>query len=155
MKKLNKLICLFALGIMVLTGCNYDPNQLNQGLNWFVTGLGIAAVAVFVFLIVMAIVASKYKGKAVKVKVVKKHEIIVARGSTMGGRGLPGFKGTSGESRKTRRSKTRMSNSKVEVEIDGEKKILKCNDNVILDKLSIGKVQNVRVKFGAIVKILK
>jgi hypothetical protein len=136
-----------------LTGC-YDTNTHGNIWNGFITGIAILAAAVLVFFIVLGIASAFYKGKDVKVKVLKKHEAKVLRGGMMG-RSSPGYKGQTDLSRRARRQKGRLKFSKVSVELDGKEKLLRCNDNVILDKLLIGKVNHIRIRFGEVIKILK
>ncbi|MCL1789250.1 MAG: hypothetical protein FWG33_02740 [Oscillospiraceae bacterium] len=153
MKKTLKISALSALGL-AFTGCRYTPNSFGTGWNVFITILGIAAGLLLLFFIIYGIVSSIYKGKDVTVKVLKKKEANVLRGNMMG-RSSPGYKGQTDLSRKARRQKGRLRYSKVIVELDGQTKTLKCNDNVLLDKLMVGKKNNIRIKFGEIVKILK
>ncbi|MCL1832682.1 MAG: hypothetical protein FWG45_07240 [Oscillospiraceae bacterium] len=155
MKKFSKLYVFFAIAIVSLTmnGC-FDTNKFGKGWNNVIIGLGIAAAVILLAFIAYAIVTTFYKGKVVMVKVLKKKETRVLRGSTIG-RGTPGYKGQTDLSRRARRQKTRMRYSKVVVELDGEKKTLRCNDVVLLDKLVVGKINKIRIRFGEIVKIQK
>jgi hypothetical protein len=153
MKKFFKLVALSGLLTVALTGC-YSAGSHSNVWNIFIIALGILAGAVLLFFIVFAIVSSVYKGKDVKVKIVKKVESKVLRGNMMG-RSSPGYKANVDLSRRARRQKGRLKYSKIIVELDGKEKTLKCNDVVLLDKLSVGKMQNIRIRFGEIVKILK
>lgn len=109
-------------------------------VNYVIYALGGAAAAVLLFFFVMAVVSAFYKGKKTKVKILKKHEVR--------------FKRKRGKTKYGNASE-RFYRSKIDAETDGKQKTFKCNDIVILDKLSVGGVYNVRVKFGAIVKILR
>jgi hypothetical protein len=155
MKKFVKPYMFLIMGAAALTmsGC-FDTNEFGRGWNRVIIGLGILAAAILVAFIGFAIVSTFYKGKVVMVKVLKKKETKVLRGSTIG-RGTPGYKGQTDLSRKARRQKTRMRYSKVVVELDGVKKTLRCNDIVLLDKLVVGKINKIRVRFGEIIKIQK
>ena len=156
MKKAMKLIkpgVLIALGGF-FTGCEYTPNSFGSGWNVFITILGIAAGLVLLTFVVLGVVSAVYKGKDVGVKVLKKKEAKVLRGNTMG-RSSPGYKGQTDLSRRARRQKGRLRYSKVVVELDGQTKEFRCNDNVILDKLMVGRINKVRIRFGEIIKILK
>jgi|GEM_PF-5384769 len=117
------------------------PETFGKVVNNVVMGLGIIAAAVLLFFFIAAIVSLVYRGKTVGIKVLKKHEVKFKKRRTR-------------DSRLASRG-GRYQRSKIDVEIDGDKKTLKCNDFVILDKLSVGGKYNVRVKFGAIIKILK
>jgi len=121
------------------------PETFDKVMNYVIYALGIAALAVLLFFFVAAIVSVVYKGKRVAVKILKKHELKFKRRRTS-------IKNTKAASRGSRYSR-----SKVDVEFTdtGDKKTLKCNDFVILDKLSVGYTYNLRVKFGVIEKILK
>ncbi|MCL1902973.1 MAG: hypothetical protein FWF94_00965 [Oscillospiraceae bacterium] len=153
MKRRIKMLALVAMAV-VFTGCEYTPNGFGSGWNVFITVLGIAAGAVLLFFIGYGIVSAVYKGKDVTVKVLRKKEANVLRGNMMG-RSSPGYKGSVDLSRKARRQKGRIRYSKVIVELEGDTKTLKCNDNVLLDKLRVGKQNRIRIKFGEIVKILR
>jgi len=152
MKKLLSVIGL--LGLLGLTGCEYTPDRFGGGWNIFVTILGIAAGVVLLFFIGLGVASVVYKGKDVQVKVVKKIESKVLRGNMMG-KSSPGYKGQTDLSRKARRQKGRLRYSKILVEFDGKEKLLKCNDNVLLDKLAVGRINKIRIRFGEIIKILK
>ena len=157
MKKTARLFLLITLGAFLglsLTGCEFTPDSFGSGWNVFMIVLGIAAGGLLLFFIGYAVVSGIYKGKDVSAKIVKKVESKVLRGNTYGGRGSPGYGGQT-LSRKARRQKERIRYSKVIIELEGERKTLKCNDFAILDKLSVGKTQRIRIKFGEIVKVLK
>ena len=153
MKKTLKLSTLIAFGAL-FTGCEFTPNNAGSGWNVFLAVLGIAAGAVLLLFIVYGVVSSVYKGKDVSVKVLRKVETKVLRGNMMG-RSSPGYKGQVDLSRRARRQKGRLRYSKIIVDIEGKTKTLKCNDNVILDKLMVGKINKIRIRFGEVVKILK
>jgi hypothetical protein len=142
--------------LLMASGCEFTTSDFGSGWNRVIMVLGIIAAAVLALFIAYAVVSVFYKGKAVTVKVLKKKETTVLRGNTIG-RGTPGSGGGKSDlSRKARRQKTRMRFSKVVVELsDGAKKTLRCNDVVLLDKLVVGKINKVRIRFGEIVKILR
>jgi len=112
----------------------------DKAVNYAVYALGIAAAAILLFFFAAAIASSVYKGKKTQVKILKKHEVKFKRARNK---------------RTNRYAGGRFFRSTIDVEVGGEKKTLKCNDNVILDKLSVGGSYNVRVKFGTVVKILR
>lgn len=117
-----------------------NQEVFGKAVNYVIYALGIAAGAVLLFFFAAAVVSAFYKGKKTGVKILKKREVKFKR------------------SRNRRRGgnvNERYSRSKIDVEVNGEKKTLKCNDLVILDKLSVGGSYSVRVKFGSIVKILR
>jgi hypothetical protein len=136
------------------TGCEFTPDGFGGMWNIMVTVLAVAMGAVLLFFIVLGFVSVFYKGKNVMVKVLKKKESKVLQGGMMG-KTAAGYKQAGGMSRKQRREKGRIRFSKVIVELDGKTKTLKCSDIVILDKLSVGKISKVRVRFGEIIKIMK
>ncbi|MCL2634838.1 MAG: hypothetical protein FWD34_10040 [Oscillospiraceae bacterium] len=140
MKKLLSLSGIAGL-FLILTGCNFEQSHLNSTVNYAVYAIGIAAVGILAFFIIFSVVSTIYKGKKTAIKVLKKKELK--------------FEQRKGVGAKTAQINARYSRSKIVVEIGEKKKTLRCNDNVILDKLSVGKTHNVRVKFGVIVKILK
>jgi len=152
MKKLFYVVTLVGLAGL-LSGC-YDPASHNNAWNIFIIGLGIFAGSVILFFIIAGIVVSFYKGKDVEAKVLKKLEAKVLRGNTIG-RGTPGYKGQTDLSRRARRQKGRHRNSKILIELDGKEKTIRCSDNVLLDKLIVGRTNKIRIRFGEIVKILK
>jgi hypothetical protein len=150
MKKAIKFLPFIAL-LGMLTACSSDdvPNQAGRGYNAVIIGIGITAAAVLVFFIGLAIVSAFYKGTDVHVKILKKKEPKVLANKIAGARGGADL------SRRVRRQKGRIRYSKITVELDGKKKVLKCSDVVIFDKLPVGKIQKIRIRFGEIVKILK
>jgi len=154
MKKIKVLGLAAILGAALgLTGC-FDTNEFGRGWNVAMIVLMCIAGAVLLFFVVYGIVSAVYKGKVCDVRVVRKIEKQVLRGSTIG-RGTPGMSGRSDLSRKARRQKTRMRYNKVVAELDGKEKTLRVNDIVLLDKLIVGRVSKVRIRFGEIVKIMK
>jgi len=156
MRKTAKLLGLIGLGVGLsgLSGCQYSLEGFGGAWNVMVTVLAILAGAVLLFFVGVGIASTFYKGKDVTVKVLKKKEPKVLQGSTMG-KTSAGYRASGTMSRKQRRQKGRIRFSKVIVELDGAKKTLKCNDVVLLDKLSVGRSNNVRIRFGEIIKILK
>jgi hypothetical protein len=154
MKKFLRLIGLAGLLTVLLTGCEYSPNNFGGVWNKFVIALGLVAGAVLLFFIVLGIISIFYKGRVVTVKVLKKKEAKVLRGNLMGGNSV-GYRNRADLSRKARRQKGRIRYSKVLVELDGKEKMLKCNDIVLLDKLMVGKMNKIKIRFGEIIKILK
>ena len=151
---MKRAIQLFLLGTigLILTGCGNGNVMQSVGPAWntFITVLGICAGAVVVFFIVAGVITVFYKGKDVDVKVLKKKETKVLQNKTSAG-----YRGQSDLSRRARRQKGRIRYNKVVVELDGKKKTLKCNDIVIFDKLSVGKVNHVRIRFSEIIKLFK
>jgi len=151
------LATMFA-GILGLSGCS--TNDFGEGWNTAMTVFMIIAGAVLLFFVVYGIVSAVYKGKVVNVKVLRKIETQVLRGNSIG-KGTPGMGGGRSDlSRRARRQKTRMRFNKVIAEVTGDdgemkEKTLRVNDIVLLDKLIVGKVNRVRVRFGEIIKIVK
>jgi outer membrane lipopolysaccharide assembly protein LptE/RlpB len=144
-----------AAAILTLSGCDFNTNNAGRIQNGFIIGLSVTAGAVLLFFISYAIITNFYKGKTVEVKVLKKLETKVLRGNTIG-RGTPGSGGGRSDlSRRARRQKTRLRYNKVIVELEGKEKKLRCNDLVILDKLVVGKMNKMRIRFGEIIKVLK
>jgi hypothetical protein len=157
MKKVLKFLIFAGLAVLLTACTDFTPEGMGGQYNVFVIALAIGAGAILAFFIVLGIVSAFYKGKDVKVKIIKKKESKVLRGGVMG-RTSPGYRGGGDTSRKARRQKGRLRYSKVTiefVELEGQQKTVKCNDIVIFDKLVVGKTQRVRVRFGEIVKILK
>ncbi|MDR0222373.1 MAG: hypothetical protein LBI38_02405 [Oscillospiraceae bacterium] len=139
-KKILKIS--FALGLTaVLAGCEFNQNVFNGALNAVIRAIGILAAGILLFFLATAIIGAFYKGKKVGVKVLKKHELK--------------FKQRKGFSLRGSKINARYARSKIDVEINGKKKTIKCEDNVILDKLSVGKTHNIRLRFNTITKILK
>ncbi|MCL2036199.1 MAG: hypothetical protein FWG83_02280 [Oscillospiraceae bacterium] len=145
--KILKFLPLLTLGA-ILTGCQFTPNDVGRGYNGVIIGIGVLAGAVMLFFVILGIVSLLYKGKDVHVKIVKKKEPKVLRDKTNN-------RGGATLSRKARREKGRIRYSKITVELDGETKTLKCSDIVIFDKLLVGRIQKIRIRFGEIIKILK
>ncbi|MDR0196716.1 MAG: hypothetical protein LBI36_00645 [Oscillospiraceae bacterium] len=139
-KKLLKIFFLCCCGL-TLTGCEFNQETFNKALNYVVYAIGIVAAGTLLFFLALALVGVFYKGKKYSVKVLKKHEFK--------------FKRRKGFSLRGSQTNARYARSKIDVEINGKKKTVKCEDNVILDKLSVGKTHNLRIRFNTINKILK
>ncbi|MCL1865875.1 MAG: hypothetical protein FWF82_00525 [Oscillospiraceae bacterium] len=155
-KNLLKTVVMFAAGLLLMsaTACEFSPNSAGQGYNKVIVGIGILAGLTLLFFVVVGIVTIFYKGKDVHVKIVSKKEPKVLRGGLMG-KTSAGYKGGTDTSRKARRQKGRIRYSKVTVELDGETKQIRCSDIVIFDKLLVGRIMHIRIRFNEIIKILK
>ena len=154
-KKVRKLSLMLPLGLF-LTGCEFSTNSFGRGWNVVMAVFGIAAGLVLLYFIGYAFATAFYKGKVVNAKVLKKLESKVQQGGIMGGgKGLPGYGTNSATPRRERRKTSRLRYNKVVAEIDGVEKTLKCNDIVVFDKLKLGKVNKLKIKFGEIIKIIR